>query len=78
MKDEEDPMHEVNQCKKTFSSHRYAREDLKLQFLFEAAKDEEYQQIVNGFKQEARLVDLPQQHPSQRVQRCVGLSEFDR
>ena len=54
-------MFEVNQCKKT---HRYAREDLKLQFLFEAAQEEEYVQIVEAFKKEAKLKDLPQQHPA--------------
>ena len=67
MKEDEDPMNEVNKCLKMFSSHFYARNDMKLNDLFNAAKDEEYQDIVTAFKGETCLTDLPVHHPARRM-----------
>ena len=67
MKEDEDPMSEINKCLKTFSSHFYARDDMKLNNLFEAANDEEYKEIVAAFQQEACLTDLPAHHPAREL-----------
>ena len=63
---EEDIMAEVYHCKRTYTgSHTYARDDLKMQPLFEAADDSAYQLVVTAVRSGIKLDDLHKDHPAQ-------------
>ena len=62
---DEDFMAEAYTSRRAFTEvHGYARNDLKLMPLFEAAKDESYQQVVEAVKGGFHPTTLDRDHPA--------------
>ena len=67
MDDEEDTcsgVEEFHLRKVSYSSHGKAREDKKLDMMFDMAKEDSYQQVVTALLEDREVGDLPSHHPA--------------